>query len=88
MGPVKDAAAPAPPAIAANENKDSVQPSEVKVTPVKTIAQYIRQPAPAFSTTAVVDGEFKTVSLNDYSGKYLVIVFYPLDWTFVCPTEI
>ena len=28
------------------------------------------------------------VSLADYSGKYVVVYFYPLDFTFVCPTEI
>ena len=37
---------------------------------------------------AVIDGEFKTVSLSDYAGKYLVIVFYPFDFTYVCPTEL
>lgn len=46
------------------------------------------KPAPAFSGTAVVDGEFKEISLSDYRGKYLVLFFYPLDFTFVCPTEI
>ena len=28
------------------------------------------------------------VSLSDYAGKYVVLFFYPLDFTFVCPTEI
>ena len=28
------------------------------------------------------------VSLSDYAGKYVVVYFYPLDFTFVCPTEI
>ncbi|KAG0210156.1 Peroxiredoxin-2 [Mortierella sp. GBA30] len=44
--------------------------------------------APAFKATAVVDGEFKQVSLDDYKGQYVVLFFYPLDFTFVCPTEI
>jgi len=48
----------------------------------------IGKPAPAFTAEAVVDGEFKKVSLSDYKGKYLVFFFYPLDFTFVCPTEI
>jgi peroxiredoxin (alkyl hydroperoxide reductase subunit C) len=49
----------------------------------------IGQPAPQFTAEAVVDGgEFKTVSLNDYKGKFVVMFFYPLDFTFVCPTEI
>ncbi|XP_067931347.1 peroxiredoxin-like [Watersipora subatra] len=48
----------------------------------------ITKPAPYFSSTAVVDGNFKTVKLSDYKGKYVVLFFYPLDFTFVCPTEI
>jgi len=48
----------------------------------------IQKPAPRFSGTAVVDGQFKEISLDDYKGKYLVFFFYPLDFTFVCPTEI
>ncbi len=34
------------------------------------------------------DGSFKEVKLSDYKGKWLVVFFYPLDFTFVCPTEI
>ncbi|MCP9799540.1 peroxiredoxin [Synechococcus sp. RedBA-s] len=44
--------------------------------------------APDFTATAVVDQEFQTVSLSQYRGKYVVLFFYPLDFTFVCPTEI
>jgi len=44
--------------------------------------------APAFKGLAVVNGEFKEISLDDYKGKYVVLFFYPLDFTFVCPTEI
>lgn len=43
---------------------------------------------PDFSGTAVIDGNFKTISAKDYKGKWLIIFFYPLDFTFVCPTEI
>jgi len=46
------------------------------------------QPAPHFEGMAVVKGEFKKISLSDYKGKYVVLFFYPLDFTFVCPTEI
>ena len=45
-------------------------------------------PASKFNGTAVVKGEFKEISLDDYKGKYVVLFFYPLDFTFVCPTEI
>lgn len=48
----------------------------------------VGQSAPAFTATAVVDQEFKTIKLSEYRGKYVVLFFYPLDFTFVCPTEI
>ncbi|KAK2076364.1 Peroxiredoxin-1 [Prototheca wickerhamii] len=37
---------------------------------------------------AVVDGEIKDISLSDYKGKYVILFWYPKDFTFVCPTEI
>ena len=48
----------------------------------------VGQPAPEFTATAVVDQEFKDIKLSDYRGRYVVLFFYPLDFTFVCPTEI
>lgn len=47
-----------------------------------------QMPAPFFKATALVDSQFKEISLADFKGKYLVLFFYPLDFTFVCPTEI
>ena len=44
--------------------------------------------APEFNAQAVVNGDIKEVSLSDYKGKWKVLFFYPLDFTFVCPTEI
>ncbi len=44
--------------------------------------------APDFTATAVFDQEFKEIKLSQYRGKYVVLFFYPLDFTFVCPTEI
>jgi len=48
----------------------------------------VGQAAPEFKATAVYDQEFKEIKLSDYRGKYVVLFFYPLDFTFVCPTEI
>jgi alkyl hydroperoxide reductase subunit AhpC len=49
----------------------------------------VGRPAPEFKTQAVMpDGSFKEISLSDYKGKYVLLFFYPLDFTFVCPTEI
>ena len=48
----------------------------------------VGQQAPDFTATAVFDQEFQEVKLSKYRGKYVVLFFYPLDFTFVCPTEI
>jgi len=50
----------------------------------------VQQQAPKFRSVAVVDEQFKQISLDDYlnAGKWVVLFFYPLDFTFVCPTEI
>ncbi|MBU0553942.1 peroxiredoxin [Myxococcota bacterium] len=48
----------------------------------------VSQKAPEFTADAVINGDFATVNLNDYQGKWVVLFFYPLDFTFVCPTEI
>ena len=44
--------------------------------------------APDFKAKAYEGGQFKDVSLKDYAGKWVCLYFYPLDFTFVCPTEI
>ena len=48
----------------------------------------IGKQAPTFSCEAVIKGETKKISLDDYTGKYKVIFFYPKDFTYVCPTEL
>lgn len=49
----------------------------------------VQSEAPDFKAQAVMeDGGVKEIRLSDYRGKYVVLFFYPLDFTFVCPTEI
>lgn len=49
----------------------------------------VQKEAPDFEAQAVMaDGSFKQLKLSDYRGKYVILFFYPLDFTFVCPTEI
>ncbi|CAJ1004793.1 putative AhpC/TSA family/Redoxin/C-terminal domain of 1-Cys peroxiredoxin [Leishmania naiffi] len=49
----------------------------------------MNEPAPAFDETALMpNGSFKKVNLASYKGKWVVLFFYPLDFSFVCPTEI
>ncbi|TPP47702.1 AhpC/TSA family protein [Leishmania donovani] len=49
----------------------------------------INSPAPPFEEVALMpNGSFKKISLAAYKGKWIVLFFYPLDFSFVCPTEI
>lgn len=48
----------------------------------------VTKQAPLFTETSVVGKEFKDISLESYKGKWVILFFYPLDFTFVCPTEI
>lgn len=49
----------------------------------------VGKPAPDFQATAVVNGDFQdNFKLSDFRGKYALLFFYPLDFTFVCPTEL
>lgn len=48
----------------------------------------VQHPAPKFEGMSWHVDQFKKISLDDYKGKYVVLFFYPLDFTFVCPTEI
>ena len=57
-------------------------------SPNRTSAVRVGKPAPGFTLEAVSGEEFKTVNLSDYRGKWVVLFFYPMDFTLVCPTEI
>lgn len=49
----------------------------------------LNQSAPDFKgVQAYQEGKFKGVSLSDYAGRWLILFFYPRDFTFVCPTEL
>jgi len=53
------------------------------------MAVLVTKPAPDFTAEAVLkDGSFAKLSLSQFKGKYVLLFFYPLDFTFVCPTEI
>ncbi|GAB3283832.1 MULTISPECIES: alkyl hydroperoxide reductase subunit C [Parahaliea] len=48
----------------------------------------INQSIPEFKVQAFHNGEFKTVTSDDVKGKWSIFLFYPADFTFVCPTEL
>ncbi|KDO27730.1 hypothetical protein SPRG_07354 [Saprolegnia parasitica CBS 223.65] len=49
---------------------------------------FVGQVAPSFTAPAVIRGDIDELSLESYRGKYVVLFFYPKDFTYVCPTEI
>lgn len=54
-----------------------------------SICTLVTQEAPDFTAEAVMpDNSFADVKLSGYRGKYVILLFYPLDFTFVCPSEI
>lgn len=61
--------------------KPSTQPAAEKEV-LKMLAK-VGKPAPDFEATALINGGFKNVKLSDYKGKWIVICFYPGDFTFV-----
>ncbi len=53
------------------------------------MAVLVNRKAPDFEAEAVVDGRFKKIKLSRFKGrKHVLLFFYPLDFTFVCPTEL
>lgn len=48
----------------------------------------INEKAPDFEEDALVVDEIKKIKLSDYRGKWVILFFYPADFTFVCPTEL
>ncbi len=53
------------------------------------MAVLVQKSAPDFKAQAVMpDGSFSEITMSQYKGKYVLLFFYPLDFTFVCPTEI
>jgi hypothetical protein len=72
---------PAKGIIGSNETKPS-QPAQIHKEEIKMIAQ-VGKPAPDFEASAYVDGSFKNIKLSDYKGKWVVLCFYPGDFTFV-----
>ncbi len=48
----------------------------------------INHPAPKFTAEVFHENQIKKISLEDYKGKWVILFFYPADFTFVCPTEL
>jgi hypothetical protein len=64
------------------EGEEKLSTAEIQKGVVKVMARVGKQ-APDFEASAFVDGGFKNIKLSDYKGKWLVLCFYPGDFTFV-----
>lgn len=71
-----------------HEKSISLNGSSVAIIQENNSKPLVGSLAPQFKAQAYVDGQIREISLSDYKGKWVVIFFYPLDFTFVCPTEI
>jgi alkyl hydroperoxide reductase subunit AhpC len=67
--------------------EEKLSTAEIQKGVVKVTARVGRQ-APDFEASAFLDGGFKNIKLSDYKGKWVVLCFYPGDFTFVWPTEL
>ena len=72
----------------AQEKTFSVNGSSLAIIQQNTNQPLVGQQAPQFKAQAFDNEQIKDISLSDYRGKWVVLFFYPLDFTFVCPTEI
>jgi peroxiredoxin (alkyl hydroperoxide reductase subunit C) len=61
---------------------ETSQTTQIQKEEIKMIAQ-VGKPAPDFEASAYIDGGFKNIKLSDYKGKWVVLCFYPGDFTFV-----
>ncbi|CEJ00956.1 hypothetical protein G6F70_002249 [Rhizopus microsporus] len=71
-----------------NNNNNNVQRNQPRQSKQLKPKATVQKRAPFWEANALVDGEFKKLSSSDYKGKFLIMLFYPADFTFVCPTEI
>lgn len=62
------------------------QPRKLRISEMQTIPALMTV-APAWSGIAVVELKLQEISLKQYQEKYLIMLFYPYDFTFICPTE-
>jgi peroxiredoxin (alkyl hydroperoxide reductase subunit C) len=76
--------------VASNGWRTTVRATWYQPSRVSMATHLVGKPAPLFEADAVHDQEFIRVRLDDFQRmkKYVILIFYPLDFTFVCPTEI
>jgi peroxiredoxin (alkyl hydroperoxide reductase subunit C) len=67
----------------------SQQPPSVLLGNIESVPTLVTKEAPDFTSKAVMpDNSFQDITLSSFRGKYVILFLYPMDFTFVCPTEI
>ena len=76
--------------VEARETTEVVEEENIQTEEKKMSSSMVLQKVPEFKMDAydAKSGHYTTVESKDYEGKWLVVCFYPADFTFVCPTEI
>jgi peroxiredoxin (alkyl hydroperoxide reductase subunit C) len=64
-------------------SEDSTSSSVIEKKEVSMVQARVGKPAPDFELSAFFEGGFKNIKLSDYKGKWIVVCFYPGDFTFV-----
>ena len=62
---------------------ETINPNQVNVQEVKKPMVRVGKPAPEFTASAFYNGKFMNISLSEYKGKWVLLCFYPGDFTFV-----
>jgi len=65
------------------EPAGSAAPGPTGEQEVQRVMAHVGKPAPDFEASAFIEGGFKNVKLSDYRGQWVVLCFYPGDFTFV-----
>ncbi|XP_034097471.1 peroxiredoxin-1-like [Drosophila albomicans] len=74
--------------LAQEEEEQAAEKTAAEKSPVTAQLSLVTRRAPHFEGTAVVNKQLVTLSLSQFAGKYVVLLFYALDFSSVCPTEV
>ena len=69
-------------------NSCCAQKSETPRPPLVQLIPAVSRPAPPWSAVAIIDQKMQELSSQHFAGKYLILLFYPYDFSFMCPTEL
>lgn len=69
-------------------NSCCAEKTKTRDTPEVRLIPAVSRPAPSWSGVAIIDLKMQEISSKDFPGKYVVLLFYPSDFSFICPIEL